>query len=266
MALLHGARYRGRVRAIVTIAAHVRRDEVTHGQVLRHAKMVEDGEIPDWMERFHGDRAAHLLRIWAEVWQRAGPGLPRSVLPVTGRPPINPIMPFVPEYPFPRLEYGETLEVAPGVHWIRMPLPFALNHVNLWLLADGDGWTVVDTGYNIDRTKEVWDDVLPKITGGAPVTRVICTHFHPDHMGLAGWFQERFDAPLWMTYTEWLQAHVAESRTLTHDFDRWVEFYRDNGAPAEMTEGFQQIREIFRDPCGASRTARASLSAGADGR
>lgn len=70
VALLHGARYRGRVRAIVTIAAHVRRDEVTHGQVLRHAKMVEDGEIPDWMERFHGDRAAHLLRIWAEVWQR----------------------------------------------------------------------------------------------------------------------------------------------------------------------------------------------------
>ena len=70
VALLHGARYRGRVRAIVTIAAHVRRDELTHGQVLRHQKMVEDGEIPDWMERFHGPRAAHLLEIWARVWQR----------------------------------------------------------------------------------------------------------------------------------------------------------------------------------------------------
>lgn len=70
VALLHGARYRGRVRAIVTLAAHVRRDELTYGQVLRHRKMYEDGDIPDWMERFHGDRAAHLLNIWTEVWQR----------------------------------------------------------------------------------------------------------------------------------------------------------------------------------------------------
>ncbi len=70
VALLHGARYRGRVRAIVTIAAHVRRDELTYGQVLRHQKMVEDGEVPDWMARFHGARAEHLLRNWAEVWQR----------------------------------------------------------------------------------------------------------------------------------------------------------------------------------------------------
>lgn len=70
VALLHGARYRGRVRAIVTIAAHVRRDELTYGQVLRHGEMCRDGDIPDWMERFHGDRAGHLLRCWTEVWQR----------------------------------------------------------------------------------------------------------------------------------------------------------------------------------------------------
>jgi pimeloyl-ACP methyl ester carboxylesterase len=70
VALLHGARNRGRVRAIVTIAAHVRRDELTYGQVLRHQKMVEDGEVPDWMTRFHGDRAERLLRNWSEVWQR----------------------------------------------------------------------------------------------------------------------------------------------------------------------------------------------------
>lgn len=69
IALLHGARYQGRVRAIVTLAAHVRRDEMTYGQVLRHKKMFEDGDIPDWMERFHGDRAAHLLNIWTDVWQ-----------------------------------------------------------------------------------------------------------------------------------------------------------------------------------------------------
>ena len=70
VALLYGARYPGRVRAIVTIAAHVCRDELTYGQVLRHHKMYQEGTIPDWMVRFHGDRAAHLLRCWSEVWQK----------------------------------------------------------------------------------------------------------------------------------------------------------------------------------------------------
>ena len=70
VALLHGARYRGRVRAIVTIAAHVRRDEMTYGQVMRHYDMYRDGKIPDWLERFHGERAKHLLGCWTKVWQR----------------------------------------------------------------------------------------------------------------------------------------------------------------------------------------------------
>ena len=70
VALLHGARYRGRVRAIVTIAAHVRRDELTYGQVLRHNEMYREGDIPEWMTRFHGDNAAHLLKCWTEVWQK----------------------------------------------------------------------------------------------------------------------------------------------------------------------------------------------------
>ena len=71
VALLHGARHRGRVRAIVTIAAHVRRDRLTLGQVLRHQKMAEDGDVPDWMPRFHGERARRLMLLWAETWQRA---------------------------------------------------------------------------------------------------------------------------------------------------------------------------------------------------
>ena len=61
-----------------------------------------------------------------------------------------------PDFPFGQLEYGETMEVVPGIHWIRMPLPFALNHINLWLIADGTGWTIIDTGYNTDETRQVW--------------------------------------------------------------------------------------------------------------
>lgn len=157
-------------------------------------------------------------------------------------------MPYTPDYPFPKLEYGETLEVAPGIHWVRMPLPFALNHINLWLLKDGDGWTVVDTGYNVAEIRTIWEDAIAKITGGGEIKRTIVTHFHPDHLGLAGWFEEMHGAPLWMTYTEWLQAHVAVSETLTHNFDRWIEFYRDNGAPDDMTIGFKEVRQAFQDP------------------
>ena len=155
-------------------------------------------------------------------------------------------MAYEPDYPFPKLDHGHHLEVAPGIHWIRMPLPFALDHVNLWLLEDGDGWTVIDTGYNDDRSRGIWRKALSD-TGASP-TRVICTHYHPDHMGLAGWFAEEFAAPLWMTYTEWLQAHVAESRSITHDFDRWDDFFLENGAPADMTNGFREFRDALREP------------------
>ncbi|MEE2661634.1 MAG: MBL fold metallo-hydrolase [Pseudomonadota bacterium] len=157
-------------------------------------------------------------------------------------------MTFTPDYPFAKLEYGETKEVAPGIHWVRMPLPFALNHINLWLLRDGDAWTVIDTGYNVDRSKDIWETSLSRIADGGTIKRTICSHFHPDHLGLAGWFFERFNARLWMTYTEWLQAHVAVSETLTHNFDRWVQFHRDNGAPPEMTTGFRDVIRSFKEP------------------
>ena len=74
-----------------------------------------------------------------------------------------------PDYPFDRLEHGETLEVAAGIHWIRMPLPFALNHINLWLLADGDGWTVIDSGYNNDETLAYWETIFDRLLDGKPI-------------------------------------------------------------------------------------------------
>ncbi len=130
-----------------------------------------------------------------------------------------------PDYPFEKLDYGETLEVAPGILWVRMPLPFQLNHINLWLLADGDGWTVVDTGYNTDEVRAHWREIMDRICGGAPIRRTIVTHFHPDHLGLAGWFDSEYGAELWMTYAEYLQAHLAWSQSATHDIDGWMDFF-----------------------------------------
>src|SRR5437868_9536560 len=87
-------------------------------------------------------------------------------------------------------------EVMPGVIWLRMPLPFALDHINLWLLADGAGWTIVDSGLDTPITMALWERIFADSLDGKPVTRLIVTHFHPDHMGLAGWLTRRWGIPL----------------------------------------------------------------------
>jgi len=106
--------------------------------------------------------------------------------------------------------------VAEGVKWIRMPLPFALDHINLWLLRDNidgqDGWTVVDCGISRDEVKTLWEDVFKNELDGLPVLRVLVTHMHPDHIGLAYWLCERWNARLWMTMTDYMVASLWSSR------------------------------------------------------
>jgi glyoxylase-like metal-dependent hydrolase (beta-lactamase superfamily II) len=104
---------------------------------------------------------------------------------------------------------GTALEVAPGVRWLRMPLPFQLNHINLWLIEDGPGWAIVDTGVATDTTRQLWEQIFATALDGHPVTRLVCTHFHPDHMGLAGWLTERLGIELWTTPVEWRHARAA---------------------------------------------------------
>lgn len=98
---------------------------------------------------------------------------------------------------------GHRMEVAPGVYWLYFPLPFALDHINLWLLADGDGWTLVDTGFSSAATREIWESVFEHSLDGKPIHRILVTHYHPDHIGQAAWLAERFQAPVSMTRGEW---------------------------------------------------------------
>lgn len=104
------------------------------------------------------------------------------------------------------------VSMSSGLHGMRLPLPFALDHVNVWLLQDGDGWTLIDTGIDDAPTRTFWIERLKDGLGGRPLQRLIATHFHPDHMGLAGWLCDQTGASFWTTRTEWLTA-----RALVHD-------------------------------------------------
>jgi glyoxylase-like metal-dependent hydrolase (beta-lactamase superfamily II) len=112
---------------------------------------------------------------------------------------------------------GTTLEVAPGVRWLRMQLPFALDHINLWLLRDAidgvAGWTIVDCGIANDDTRAAWEEVFATQLGGLPVLRVVVTHMHPDHLGLGHWLTERWGVRLWISATDYNVARMASSAT-----------------------------------------------------
>jgi glyoxylase-like metal-dependent hydrolase (beta-lactamase superfamily II) len=124
---------------------------------------------------------------------------------------------------------GAVAAVAPGVKWLRMPLPFALDHINLWLLEEHDGWVIVDSGLNTEETKRHWDEILGRALGGKPVMRLVVTHFHPDHMGLAGWLTEKLKVPLWCTETEWLFARMLCLDDTPEFIANALEFYRRTG-------------------------------------
>ena len=144
------------------------------------------------------------------------------------------------EYPFEhRPEIGQTILVAPGVHWVRMRLPMQLNHINLWLLEDGDGWTVVDTGIKNEETTLAWEQLFAGPMQGRRVTRVIVTHMHPDHIGLAGWLVRRFGVELWITRTEFLMCRNLVSDTGHEAPNEALRFYRAAGFPEDILESYR---------------------------
>lgn len=145
----------------------------------------------------------------------------------------------------PPPEPGAAVEVAPGVLWLRLPLPFALNHINVWALEDGAGWTLVDTGVPTPETKAAWEAALAGPLGGRPVTRIVCTHMHPDHVGLAGWLAERFDAPLWMTRLEYVTCRMLVADTGRAAPEAGVRFYRAVGWTPEQIEDYRRRFGMF---------------------
>jgi len=131
-------------------------------------------------------------------------------------------------------EEGAAIEVADGVLWMRLPLPMALDHVNVYALAEPDGWTIVDTGFNSKRSRAIWEQLMRGPLGGRPVRQVLITHHHPDHVGLAGWLQARSGATLLATRTAWLTARMLYFDVQTQPASETLAFWRQAGMDSEI--------------------------------
>ena len=149
---------------------------------------------------------------------------------------------------------GKTLEVAPGIRWLRMGLPFALNHINLWLLedtreaADGSveyGWTIVDCGIATDATRSAWEAIFANKLRGLPVLRVIVTHCHPDHVGLSAWLCERWNAPLYMTVGEYGFARMMSAGLPGADGPSMLPHFQHHGLTDALMISQLQARENY---------------------
>jgi glyoxylase-like metal-dependent hydrolase (beta-lactamase superfamily II) len=140
---------------------------------------------------------------------------------------------------------GTAVPVAPGIEWLCMPLPFALNHINLWLLADGEGHAAVDTGFALDPVKAAWKSALAGPRSGIPggqsqtrrLTRCIVTHCHPDHLGLAAWLERETGAGLWMSQGDYLAAHMMAEQIGSYSIPAMVEFFRRHGLEQARIDG-----------------------------
>lgn len=156
---------------------------------------------------------------------------------------------------------GEVREVAAGVLWLRMPLPFALDHINLWVLDDGDGWTLIDTGIDTEATRELWEKLLMGPLGGKPVRRLICTHFHPDHMGLAGWLHRKLAIPAYATTPEWDRG-VAMHALNSDDFLlAMIGMAEQAGCTPEQIDDIRKRRTAYRRTVAPPPETRLDLEA-----
>jgi glyoxylase-like metal-dependent hydrolase (beta-lactamase superfamily II) len=140
---------------------------------------------------------------------------------------------------------GETLNIVDGIEWLRMPLPFSLNHINLWLLRDGNRWAIVDTGVGTSETRGIWRQVFEGAMGGDPASQVIATHMHPDHVGCAGFLAHHFDVDLWMSRDEYMMCRILVADTGHPAPEEGVHFYKDAGFTDDQLTSYQEAFGFF---------------------
>ena len=157
-------------------------------------------------------------------------------------------------FPFAQMPpFGELVEIGEGILWTRIPLPYRLDHVNVYLLRDGDGWTVIDTGIRTEEALAAWETLFTGPLKGLRISRVIVTHFHPDHIGLAGWLCARFDAPLLTSLSSYMSSKVVsmahDENALRQHFDFYVSHgMSEQGAGVVAIQGNEYLHRVFELP------------------
>lgn len=141
---------------------------------------------------------------------------------------------------------GAAVEVATGVRWLRMPLPFALDHINLWLLADGGGWTAVDSGIDREEVRLHWEAIFRDELGDRPIRRLVVTHFHPDHLGLAHWFSQRLEIPVLMTQGEYLTAWAVSEDVGSFSGEAMRALFRRHGLAEDRIEALARRGNAYK--------------------
>ncbi len=139
-----------------------------------------------------------------------------------------------PEYPFEAPEYGETITIAPGLDWLRLPLPMALDHINIYILHDEDGLTIIDAALKTDTLKALWKKVLAQYD--KPLKRVVITHYHPDHIGLAAWLAEEYGAELIMTRMTYLLTRMLQLDVQERPRPQQAEYWKRAGYPQDWID------------------------------
>ncbi len=154
--------------------------------------------------------------------------------------------------------------MSDGIFGFRLPLPFALNHVNLWLLSGTDGWTLIDTGIDDQPTRDFWSERLEAEIDNRPIERLVATHFHPDHMGLAGWLVEQTGAEFYATRTEWLLARALSHDTSEAFVETGRQFDHRAGLATDLVEARAQRGNLYRTRASAPPSQLLRLQEGDD--
>jgi glyoxylase-like metal-dependent hydrolase (beta-lactamase superfamily II) len=150
-------------------------------------------------------------------------------------------------FPFPAPPAaGEAIEVAPGIRWIRMPLPFALDHINLWLVGEGDGVALVDCGYGDAPTRQLWSQHFGTTLRGRAPARLVVTHYHPDHLGNAAWLAAHFGLPVYMSAAEFLTAHAVRDGLAGHALADTCALFRAHGVEADHVAALEARGNNYR--------------------
>lgn len=149
-------------------------------------------------------------------------------------------------FPFARPDTGKLVEVADGILWTQFPLPFALNHVNVYFIRDGEGWAVVDTGIGDERTYALWREIVANVLPGGRLTRLIVTHFHPDHIGAGSWLIHEYGLPLYMSRSEYLY-NIVLHRSDKTVIQTYRDFYTLRGLSPEKAEAILKAGHDYVD-------------------